>query len=325
MIRRASTCALESLDFTDEMNQSPMEITVEEAVKLVPEWQGKPISIFPLSGGLTNSNYRVEVDGISHVIRIPGANSELLAVDRGNEYHNALAAAQTGIGPRVVHYISEHNIMVLEFINGRTMSNEEFSRPAMPARIAATLQKLHAGPRFLLDFNMFRLTETYLKTAKQNQVRIPEGYYARLPNVQQIENAMSIHPLPTVPCHNDLLAENYIDDGSQLRVIDFEYSGNNDPCFELGNTCQELQYNEEQIAELCAAYFAEPYPARIARMKLNMIMSDVGWGLWAAIQAKISAIDFDFWGWAVDRWSRAVAKLDSADFPKWLDQVRVFE
>jgi hypothetical protein len=57
-------------------------------------------------------------------------------------------------------------------------------------------------------------------------------------------------------------------------------------------------------------------------MKLNMIMSDVGWGLWAAIQANISQIKYDFWGWATERWGRAVEKLDSAEFPRWLKDVQ---
>ena len=133
---------------------------------------------------------------------------------------------------------------------------------------------------------------------------------------------MNVNPLPTVPCNNDLLAENYIDDGRQLWLIDYEYSGNNDPTFELGNTCQEMQFNDEKIAEVCAAYFGEPNPSMISRMKLNMIMSDVGWGLWAAIQAKISTIEFDFWGWAIERWGRAVDKMYSVEFEGWLRDVQ---
>ena len=133
---------------------------------------------------------------------------------------------------------------------------------------------------------------------------------------------MSVKPLSTVPCNNDLLAENYIDDGTSLRLIDYEYSGNNDPCFELGNTCQEMEFNEDQIREVCASYFGEASDGMIARMKLNMIMSDVGWGLWAAIQEKISTIEYDFWGWAIERWGRAVEKMDSAEFPKWLEDVQ---
>jgi len=143
-----------------------------------------------------------------------------------------------------------------------------------------------------------------------------------MPLVGRIEQAVHARPLATVPCHNDLLAENYMRVAGELRLIDYEYSGNNDPCFELGNTCQELQYNEAQQAEVCAAYFGAASDALLARMKLYMIMSDVGWGLWAAIQARISRIDFDFWGWATERWTRAVRMMDSADFERWLMHVK---
>jgi thiamine kinase-like enzyme len=108
----------------------------------------------------------------------------------------------------------------------------------------------------------------------------------------------------------------------ELRLIDYEYSGNNDPCFELGNTCQELQYDDRRQAEVCAAYFGSASDAMLARMKLFMIMSDVGWGLWAAIQARISQIDFDFWGWATERWGRAVQMMDSTSFERWVKQVQ---
>lgn len=168
---------------------------------------------------------------------------------------------------------------------------------------------------------MFRLTEYYLQVVDNHAVRIPDGFRNYLPSIARIEAAMQRNPLPTVPCHNDLLAENYIDDGQKLWIVDYEYSGNNDPTFELGNTCQEQQYDEACIAEMCAAYFGAPYPDKLARMKLNMIMSDVGWALWAAIQAKISTIEFDFWGWAVERWGRATAKMDAASFEEWLQAV----
>jgi len=161
-----------------------------------------------------------------------------------------------------------------------------------------------------------------MSLCKERDIKIPDGYLDRLSIIERIEKAMLVNPLDTVPCNNDLLAENYIDDGEQLWLIDYEYSGNNDPIFELGNTCQEMQFNVEQIAEVCAAYFGEVKQNMIARMKLNMIMSDVGWGLWAAIQAKISMIDFDFWGWAIERWGRAVEKMDSAEFEGWMMDVQ---
>jgi thiamine kinase-like enzyme len=299
-----------------------MTLTIEQVVDKIEAWRGKEVAAQRLYGGLTNSNYRVDAEGKVFVVRIPGASTELLAVDRQNEYHNTRAAAEAGVGAKIAYYLPEEKVMVLEFIPGQTMSIPSLQAPSMPTRIAESLKKLHAGPRFLTDFNMFRLVEFYLNIVKEYEVRIPANYYDRLPAIHQIEQVFAVRPLPGVPCNNDLLAENYIDDGQQLWLIDYEYSGNNDPCFELGNTCQEQQYNEVQIVEMCAAYFGEPYPDKLARMKLNMIMSDAGWSLWAAIQAKISTIEFDFWGWAVERWARAEAKLDSAEFAIWLKQVQ---
>jgi len=295
---------------------------IEEVVAKIPEWEGKNVSISPLSGGLTNSNFKVEVDGTPYFVRVPGASTELLAIDRDNEYHNTKAASEAGVAPRIFHHLPEYHVMVIEFLSGKTMSKESLNQPGQPTRMAQTIKRLNAGPRFLLDFNMFRLTEYYLSLCLDRDIKVPDGYLKRMPTIQRIAGAMNVKPLATVPCNNDLLAENYIDDGKQLWLIDYEYSGNNDPTFELGNTCQEMQFNDDQIAEVCAAYFGEATPNMIARMKLNMIMSDVGWGLWAAIQAKISTIDFDFWGWAIERWGRAVEKMDSVEFGGWIMDVQ---
>ncbi len=295
---------------------------IDEIVSRIEAWKGRNISIQALTGGLTNTNYKVTVDGTPFFVRVPGASTELLAVDRQNEYFNAKAAAETGVGPQVLYHFPEYQAMVLEFLQGSTMSNESLNAPGMPARIAAAIRRLHAGPRFLTDFNMFRLTDYYLGICNQRGIRIPDGYPERMPAVKQIEQALAVRPLPSVPCNNDLLAENYIDDGKSLRIIDYEYSGNNDPCFELGNTCQELHYDEARIVEVCTGYFGSPAADKIARMKLNMIMSDVGWGLWAAIQANISKIHYNFWGWAVERWDRAKTKMDSPEFSNWLEIVQ---
>jgi thiamine kinase-like enzyme len=294
---------------------------IEEVVAKIADWQGRDIQIQHLSGGLTNTNYKVLVDGKPFFIRVPGVGTELLAIDRNNEYHSSKAAADAGVGPKILYHFPEYSVMVLEFLDGKTMSKESLNESGMPTRMAQAIKRLHAGERFLLDFNMFRLTEYYLRLCRERNIKIPDGYLERIDTINKMEKAMSVKPLQTVPCNNDLLAENYIDDGKQLWLIDYEYSGNNDPTFELGNTCQEMQFNDEQIREVCTAYFGEATPALIARMKLNMIMSDVGWGLWAAIQANISTIEFDFWGWALERWGRAVEKMDSAEFDAWLKEV----
>ncbi|HJQ14405.1 MAG TPA: choline/ethanolamine kinase family protein, partial [Anaerolineales bacterium] len=211
---------------------------IEEAVSKIKDWEGKDISVQPLSGGLTNSNFCVTVERTPYFVRVPGDSTELLAIDRKNEVHNSRAATEAGVAPRVLYHLPEFDVMVLEFVNGKTMSKELLNQPGMPIRMAQSIKKLHAGPRFYSDFNMFRLTEYYLKLCEERDIKIPDGYRERMPTVTRIEEAMSVRPLPTVPCNNDLLAENYIDDGETLWLVDYEYSGNNDPTFELGNTCQ---------------------------------------------------------------------------------------
>lgn len=296
--------------------------SINELVAKINDWQGKELVIEPILGGLTNTNYKVTVNGIPYFVRVPGESTDLLAINRKNEYFNSKAAAQAGIGPKVLYHLPEFDVMVLEFLDGQTMSKEKLNTIGMPTRIAESIKQLHSGPRFLTDFNMFRLTEYYIELCQKQVIRMPDGFLKRMKTVTKIEEAFSVHPVATLPCNNDLLAENYIDGGACLYIIDYEYSGNNDPYFELGNTCQELEYDEDQLRDLCLAYFGHVSEAKIARMKLNMIMSDVGWTLWAAIQAKISKIEYDFWGWAIERWSRAVKKMDSDQFPLWLIEVQ---
>jgi thiamine kinase-like enzyme len=271
--------------------------------------------------GLTNQNFRVEVDGRPCFLRLPGQSTDLLAVDRANELHNTRAAAQAGAGPEVVVHDPESGALVLEWIEGRTMSNAAFSAPGTPARIAQVLRRLHAGPRFRDDFDMFRLSEYYLNVVDERSIRIPGGYRDELSKVALIEAALAAHRLPTVPCHNDLLAENYLDDGRTLWIVDYEYSGNNDPTFELANTCQELGWDDDRLGALCTAYFGAATDRLLARLRLQMIMSDVGWTLWAAIQAAISPIDYDFTAWAEERWARAQTAIDGPAFEGWLEVV----
>ncbi len=299
-----------------------MTPTIDQVIAAIPDWAGRTVTVMPIPAGLTNQNYRAEVDGSPVFVRIPGAGTDLLAVDRGNELHNTRAAAVAGVTPRLLHVLPEWDVFVLEWLMARTMSNDALAAPGMPSRIAGTLRSLHAGPRFRDDFDMFRLTERYLAVVDELGIPVPAGYREHLPMLPRIEAALAARPLPTVPCHNDLLAENYLDDGRRLWIVDYEYSGNGDPAFELGNTCQELGFDDDRIRELCAAYFGEASPALLARMQVQMIMSDVGWTLWAAIQARISTINYDFIRWAELRWARAAPKLDGPDLEGWLEAVQ---
>lgn len=296
--------------------------TIEDVIARVPAWQGRSVQATPLTGGLTNTNYRVVVDDTPHVVRIPGAGTDMLSVNRTHEYHNTLAAAQAGVGAQIVHYLPDIPVMVLEFIQGETMSSARLREPAAIPRIAAAARALHAGPAFVNDFNMFRTMEFYLGIVQQHGFRIPDGYLDYVPVAERIEAALAVRPLAPVPCNNDLLAENFIDDGARLRLVDYEYSGNNDPCFELGNICNENDFAPEQVEQLCAAYFGQASQALVARMWLYYCMSNIGWVLWGSIQNSISGLDFDFWEWTLTKWRKALDKVESREFGRWLVEVQ---
>jgi thiamine kinase-like enzyme len=294
----------------------------EDAARRISLWRGKEVKVVPLSGGLTNENYLVETGSERYVMRIPGTSTELLSIDRVNEVYNARAAASTGIGPAVLDHIPQLDIMVLEFIPGETMSPRSLHSASMAGRMAESFKRLHGAPRFFKDFNMFRLIEDYLRIVDEHGVRIPEDYRERLPQLAEIEKAVQAGALPSVSCHNDLLCENFIDDGQSLRIVDYELSGNNDPCFDLGNTAQEASFDDELRAILCEAYFGRLDRRQLARMNLFALMSDVGWTLWGAIQAKISTLDFDFTEYYQTRWNRALTVMDSDRLEVFLRQAR---
>jgi len=294
----------------------------EAAAGRVSLWRAKDVKISPLSGGLTNENYLVEAGRERYVMRIPGTSTELLSIDRVNEVYNARAAASTGIGPAVLEHVPQLDVMVLEFIPGPTMSAETLQSERMVRRMAESFKRLHAASPFLKAFDMFRLIEAYLQIVEEHQVRIPADYRQRLPLLAEIERAVRVGALPNVSCHNDLLCENFIDDGQCLRIVDYELSGNNDACFDLGNTAQEASLDNELRAVLCEAYFGRLDRQQLARMNLFALMSDVGWTLWGAIQAKISTLDFDFTDYYTTRWNRALTVMESDRVAAWLREAR---
>ena len=159
------------------------------------------------------------------------------------------------------------------------------------------------------------------RSCRNAAFKLPDRYLEFEPAVREIERAMAVRDEGTVPCNNDLLAENFIDTGGEFRLIDYEYSGNNDACFELGNVWSESNLSLDQLDQLVAAYYGRPLRNKVARARLWGLMSKYGWTLWASIQDGVSDIDFDFWEWGLEKYDRAVLEFDGADFGRLLDDV----
>jgi thiamine kinase-like enzyme len=293
---------------------------LEEVLAAVSELRD-PQSVEPLTGGLTNTNYKITSAAGSYVVRISGKDTSLLAIDRENEVHNTIAAAESGVGAPFVAALPELDALVLGFLEGEVMDAQQLRSGDHIAGIAEACRRLHAGRRFLHDFDMFEIQPTYLEIVRERGFRLPERYEEFEPQIRELERAMRVHPEQRVPCNNDLLAENFILVDGEMRLIDYEYSGNNEASFELGNVWSESNLSQQQLEELVAAYWGRPLRNKVARARLWGLMSKYGWTLWGSIQDGISDIDFDFWGWATEKYERAVAELDGPDFEQMLADV----
>ena len=282
--------------------------------------RGREREVEELPGGLTNVNLKVTTDEHTVVVRIAQSGSEMLAINREAEHLNSVAAAEAGVGAPVLEYVADPGLLVVGYIEGHTFTDDDLRHGGHLSRVAAACRQLHAGPRFVNDFDMFDIRRGYLDLVRENGYRLPDRYDEFEDKAEQIRRAFAVRPTPTVPCNNDLLAGNFIDDGEKLWLIDYEYGGNNDPCFELGNLWSEPNLSLEQLEELMEAYDGELLRHRVARARLWALMSKYGWTLWGSIQSSVSTIDFDFWEWAMEKYDRAVAEFDGPDFDRLLEQ-----
>ena len=294
---------------------------LEDVLEAVPELRGER-EVEPLAGGLTNTNFKVTTPVGRYVVRISGKDTGLLAIDRENEAHNTIAAAESGVGARVVAVVPEHDALVLAFLDGEVMDAEKLRRGDRLESIASACRRLHGSRRFLQDFDMFDIQRGYVRVVREHGFRLPDRYAEFEPAVRLLEQAMRERAEPTVPCNNDLLAENFIEVDGAMRLIDYEYSGNNEPAFELGNIWSESNLSLTQLEELVGHYYGRPLRNKVARARLWGLMSKYGWTLWGSIQDGISDLDFDFWSWAMEKYDRAVAEFDGPEFDQLLADVR---
>ncbi len=300
---------------------------IDDVLSGVPCLSGRPRQVQRLSGGLTNVIVKVTLPetGRELVARIGTDDSAMLAIDRDAEHQASIAAAAAGVAPEVACRDSENDVLVIDFVPGRTLAASDLRDDAMLPRVAQLCRDLHAGPRFSTDFDMFAIQRRYLHIVQDHGYRLPAGYSSWLPSFERIRSALSARPAGTRPCHNDLLAENFIDDGDRLWMVDFEYCGNNDPAFELGNIASESGLDAGQLGELVRLYHGAPDAAvvasQIARARLLGTASRYGWTLWASIQDSASSLDFDFWSWGLDKYERSVQEFRSPDFDRLIAEV----
>jgi thiamine kinase-like enzyme len=298
-------------------------VTVDEVIAGVPGWAGARVEIEPIQRGPTNETYRVTVDGTRYCVRIPRAVPSLVPIDRATEYENTLAAAKSGAGPAVVLALGPLPALVLEWIDGapQTAALLRESPDAM-RKLAEAARRLHAGPPFRGELDLFRVRRDYRRICREHGIPVPDGYDGYEALARRIEEALTVQGHRLVPCNNDLVASNLIDEGDRFRIVDYEYSAMNDPCFELGNAAAESQLTGAHVEELVACYFGRPLRSRVARAQLWSLMADYSWTLWACIQHATDEQGAAAWAVEADRrYAAAVAGFEGRELGRRLRDV----
>ncbi len=274
-------------------------------------------------GGLTNLVYRVESDQGPLCLRLPGKGTEEY-IDRKVEKVNAFAAASAGVSPEVLHF-DEAGVMLSRYLEGTvTMGPEAFkTRAGAPGRAARAFRQLHvSGETFDFRFELFSMIDGYLKVLGTKEVELPEGYHDVVGEAEAVRAALERNPAALAPCHCDPLCENFLDTGERMWIVDWEYSGMNDPMWDLGDLSVEAGFDESQEAEMMAAYFDGAPPGALwGRMVIYKAMCDLLWTLWGLIQHTNENPVDDFWAYAVNRFERCKRLMAEPDFATHLTAI----
>jgi len=298
-----------------------MTLTLEEAIARVPQWAGaSDLKSHPIGGGITNQNYRVNVGGESFFLRIAGANTELLGINREYEYAANLTAGKLGIAPEVVYFIQPEGYLVTRFITGRPLPPEEIRQPENIHRVMKTVRRIHRMPEIPGSFSAFRTIEDYSEIARRYNVAFPNDFDWLMARVGEAEKAIMTHPYTPSPCHNDLLNENFITNG-QLYIVDWEYAGMGDLFFDLANFSDHHLLSDEQDHWLLECYFGEVSSQHWAHLKIMKIMSDFREAMWGMVQTGISKLDFDFRDYTDQFFHRTFEKIHDPRWGQWLKEI----
>jgi thiamine kinase-like enzyme len=276
---------------------------IEEIVERV--WPDGVDSVEPLSGGITNHNFKVMAGGEWFVLRIGGKDTALLGIDRSVEHEATLAAARLGIGPEVVAFVEPEGYLVTRFVAGQTGQ-------VTVAGVAGLLRRLHDATAIPGRFDAFRVVEAYAARAASRGVRRTASYTIAKSVADRIERRRGAYAL--VPCHNDLLAANFVAGPERTWIVDWEYAGMGDPAFDLANFAVSNGLDEAGDTKLLESHGGADPDVHV----LMRFMSDFREAMWGVLQEAIAELDFDFAAYADDHFDRLEATAGETRFARAL-------
>jgi thiamine kinase-like enzyme len=298
------------------------EPALAAAIAAVPAWDGLEARTEPITAGITNKNFRVDVGGESFVLRLAGRDTGLLGIDRDAENEAGRAAAAAGVGPEVFAWLPEHQCLITRFVEGSSVPEEDLQREIVLSSVVRSVKAFHACSPIRSSFPVFRIVEDYRDLSSERGVEIPDVFDQVHELAGRIEAAFSAAPTPLTTCHNDLLNANFLLDGTHTWIVDYEYAGMGDLFFDLGNLSINNGLTPEAQEMLLRLYFGEVSEVHRARLALMRVMSDFREAMWGVIQQALSTLDFDYVDYASRHFARCLATSSDDGFGRWLDDAR---
>jgi thiamine kinase-like enzyme len=294
-------------------------------VPLFGNLQQRGLEIKRLGGGLTNVTYKVTVGGAAYALRLAGEGTSDY-IDRTAEKHNARVAAEAGVGAEVVFFDATDGMMVTRFVEGVSMNaGDGFGRDSgAPARAARALRRVHnLGRVFRSSFDVFAAIDGYLDLLRGWRTPLPEDYYEVGQRAKAVRLALEVSPAAIVPCHNDPWPGNLLDADGRIYLIDWEYSGMNDPTWDLADLSVEAGFGPEQDHAMMEAYHGIGLSqALCSRLELYKAMSDLHWSAWSFVQHAKGNPAENFWSYGLERLRRSRRRMSGTDFSRHLGLVR---
>lgn len=295
-------------------------------LKRIPQLENLDVTSLSVQrlGGLTNKVFRIGTDSRTYLLRVAGEGTEDY-IDRMVEEFNARAAAETGVSPEVYFFDTDTGLMLAEYLDGyETMSADKFnSRPGAAERAGNVFGRLHkSGKEFRFHFELFSMIKDYLATLERLKADLPAGYHQVVKDAQPIQRSLERYPAKLAPCHCDPLAENFLDDGRRMWLVDWEYSGMNDPMWDLGDLSVEAGFSEQQDLQMLAAWNDGDITTNLhGRLVIYKAMADLLWTLWGLIQHANANPADDFWAYATNRFDRCKAQMSMDNFSRHLGAI----
>jgi len=275
--------------------------------------RGEPVA---LDGGITNRNYRVAMGAGDYVLRICGKDTAVLGIDRDAECQATMAAAQLGVGPEVVVYRPDLEVLVTRWVEGRPASADDVR--SATERVAVALRAVHEGSALPARFDTFALVFDYRDEIRARGGADRAGFREAAAAAARIQAILTGPDHDPVPCHNDLLPANFLIDGDSVRIVDWEYAGMGDRFFDLGNLAVNNGFDPADEERLIAAYFGDASQRRLAALRLMRVMSDFREAMWGAVQDVVSELEFDYRSYRDEHFERLLAAIRAPEFERSL-------